>query len=196
MLHFCATSLHVNPLGWMYVHLEILIYSDIIRIFSSSLLLVTDGENTITRSSLDSSVIKPPAETFAEITKKIAAGSSKAEKTDCSCRDDRYCNCGWPDNMLLPRGTTSGMTFDLFVMVTNWAADSSTDNLDQGTSFCGVRNDTYPDSRAMGFPFDRIIDEQFLEPNGVGIDPGTVYAFASHFDNMVSVPITIVYQKN
>ena len=88
------------------------------------------------------------------------------------------------------------MAFDLFVMVTDWAADSSTDNLDQGTSYCGVRDDAYPDSRAMGFPFDRVIDEQFLGPNGNVVVPGTVDAFTSHFDNMVSQPITITYQKN
>ena len=97
------------------------------------------GANTITRSSVDSSVIKPPADTYDDIKASLEVGSSTTVESGCRCRSKRYCECGWPQNMLLPRGTASGMSFDLFVMVTDWATDSSTDdpgadNLDQGTT--------------------------------------------------------------
>ena len=132
------------------------------------------------RSSADSSVIKPPFLTTKEIMEKA---NSKQDECDDCCRADRYCKCGWPSRLLIPRGTEAGMTFDLFVMVTDWSADNATDDLDQGTSYCGVKSDKYPDNRAMGFPFDRKFDKKF----------DTIDSFASHFMNMKSVPITIKY---
>ena len=151
--------------------------------------LVPAGKHLITRSSLDSSVTKPPVETYADIKKKIGAspegGSSLATESGCRCRSKRYCECGWPQRMLLPRGKASGMNFDLFVMVTDWAADNSTDDLDQGTSYCGVKNEKYPDSRAMGFPFDRSFES-----------PSCLDDFVSQYGNITSTPITIVYEKS
>ncbi|GLH01680.1 CLUMA_CG020362, isoform A [Gryllus bimaculatus] len=34
-----------------------------------------------------------------------------------------YCGCGWPHHMLLPMGTREGFQADLFVMVSDYAAD-------------------------------------------------------------------------
>lgn len=33
------------------------------------------------------------------------------------------CGCGWPENMLIPKGTTDGYQCQLFVMVSNGADD-------------------------------------------------------------------------
>ncbi|XP_033099168.1 phenoloxidase subunit 1-like [Anneissia japonica] len=145
----------------------------------------------ITRSSKLSSVVKPPGLSIKDIEKKlnelVAKKQSTEEKvvSECVCRRERYCECGLPQNILLPRGTESGMIFDLFVMVTDWGSDNCTDNLDQGTSYCGVKNEKYPDSRAMGFPFDRKIDDKFLKKDKF------LCTFVENFDNMLSVPITI-----
>ena len=141
------------------------------------------GANSITRSSTLSSVVKPPELTFAQLRNRISAQpAGKKSNRDCHCPVDRYCECGWPQHMLLPRGKVGGMAFDLFVMVTDWSADSSTNNLDQGTSYCGVKDKTYPDKRPMGFPFDRKIDG-FMYP--------TVEKFAESFDNMITIPIAV-----
>ncbi|XP_022111514.1 hemocyanin AA6 chain-like [Acanthaster planci] len=142
--------------------------------------LEKNGMNTITRSSADSSVIKPRELTIAELRKRVLQKSEVQDK-DC-CRPDRYCECGWPEHMLVPRGTAEGMKFDLFVMVTDWASDSSTDDLDRGTSYCGVKDKKYPDKRAMGFPFDRKIDKSLYK---------SVFDFARGFPNMKCVPINI-----
>ena len=88
--------------------------------------------------------------------------------------------------MLLPRGRPSkGMKFDLFVMVTDWALEKrgDTDDLDRGTSYCGMKDQVYPDGRAMGFPFDRKLDAY-----------GSVSQFAKSNDNMATVPIRIIWR--
>ena len=67
-----------------------------------------------------------------------------------------YCDCGWPYHLLLPRGTVSGMPFRLMVMLTDWNVDRvGADSRCGSLSFCGSRDTDYPDSRAMGYPFDR-----------------------------------------
>ncbi len=65
-----------------------------------------------------------------------------------------YCDCGWPYNLLLPRGTQKGMRFRLLVMLTDWNIDNVPQEGDCGSmSYCGAR-DKYPDTRPMGYPFD------------------------------------------
>jgi len=62
---------------------------------------------------------------------------------------------GWPYNLLLPRGTREGMTFRLMVMITDWEKDRVPDETTCGSmSYCGAK-DKYPDTRGMGYPFDR-----------------------------------------
>ena len=48
-----------------------------------------------------------------------------------------YCGCGWPHHCLVPRGTTQGMEFQLFVVATDWKVDQieSADIL-QKVSWC------------------------------------------------------------
>jgi hypothetical protein len=66
-----------------------------------------------------------------------------------------YCNCGWPYNLLLPRGAPQGMGLRLLVMFTDWRKDQVPDDTTCGSmSYCGAK-DKYPDSRVMGYPFDR-----------------------------------------
>ncbi len=77
------------------------------------------------------------------------------------------------------------MTFDLFVMVTSWKEDRvDTDDLDQGTSYCGVKNEKYPDKRAMGFPFDRTFN-----------DIQSIQHLVGNYPNMFTVPITITFTE-
>jgi tyrosinase len=66
-----------------------------------------------------------------------------------------YCTCGWPYNLLLPRGTEEGMPFRLAVICSDWEIDQVGGEESCGSlSFCGAR-DSYPDKRDMGYPFDR-----------------------------------------
>nr|CCA94925.1 hemocyanin subunit d [Mastigoproctus giganteus] len=114
------------------------------------------GKNTITRSSDKSSVTITHVPTFDELEAGIGVGEN----------DSEFCSCGWPSHMLVPRGTTRGMKFQLFVMLTDFEKDdvggSSQAHLcSDALSYCGVKDEKYPDKRAMGFPFDRTITQRF-----------------------------------
>lgn len=64
-----------------------------------------------------------------------------------------YCQCGWPYNFLLPKGTAIGMPFKLMAMITDASYDKLADKHGcGGMSFCGVR---CPDARNMEYPFHR-----------------------------------------
>lgn len=72
--------------------------------------------------------------------------------------DDRQCTCGWPYHMLLPKGSAkdAGMPFRLMVMITDAAIDLIAKEPDCGSlSYCGAKNNLYPDKRPLGYPFNR-----------------------------------------
>nr|XP_053647282.1 hemocyanin F chain-like [Cherax quadricarinatus] len=71
-----------------------------------------------------------------------------------------FCGCGWPEHLLLPRGKPEGMTYQLFVMLTDYEKDKVEEpkgprKCANAVSFCGILDAKYPDKRPMGFPFDR-----------------------------------------
>ena len=90
-----------------------------------------------------------------------------------------YCQCGWPYNLLLPRGTREGMPFMLTAMVTDAGYDRvEQDHACGSMSFCGVR-DRYPDHRNMGYPFDR------------PLEGGGVLDALNSLPNVATRPVTI-----
>jgi hypothetical protein len=70
-----------------------------------------------------------------------------------------YCDCGLPYRLFLPRGTSQGMAFRLFVMLTDGDADQLDPDRECGSiSYCGKlagNTWTYPDKKEMGYPFSR-----------------------------------------
>lgn len=86
-----------------------------------------------------------------------------------------YCGCGWPLHLLIPKGTVDGIEYDLFAMVTNYTEDQVDDSSPElckiSSSYCGKLNQKYPDTKPMGYPFDRPAREnveylsQFITPN-------------------------------
>jgi len=93
----------------------------------------------------------------AEVSSVIRKPAVKTFDTTDADEDvgDVSCDCGWPYNLLLPRGTRNGMKFRLMVMITDWEKDLVPDETTCGSmSYCGAK-DKYPDSRDMGYPFDR-----------------------------------------
>jgi hypothetical protein len=103
----------------------------------------------IFRRADQSSVIKKP------VVRPPGSQDHPQETGDPAEDDLNYCNCGWPYNLLLPRGTHQGMGFRLQVMLTDWQIDRVASDSSCGSmSYCGAR-DKYPDSRGMGYPFDR-----------------------------------------
>lgn len=125
---------------------------------------LTAGKNTITRKSSDSSVTVSHTPSFEQ----LQSGEGVDENTT------EFCSCGWPEHLLVPRGTYKGMDFQLFVMLTDYAEDHVGGHNGQAlcsdaVSYCGAKDSKYPDKRAMGFPFDRVIKARtigdFSTPN-------------------------------
>ncbi|PRD19547.1 UNVERIFIED_CONTAM: Hemocyanin F chain [Trichonephila clavipes] len=123
------------------------------------------GLNKITRNSSESAVTAKGSPTHDEILNDVESGTEV---------DHSYCSCGWPEYSLVPRGSRRGMDFVLFVMLTDYEEDRVDEShivpqCKNSTSYCGLKNQKYPDKRAMGYPFDRSIKvsniEEFLLPN-------------------------------
>ena len=80
---------------------------------------VRPGTNTLQRSSLQSSLTIPFERTFRNLDHNRPAQGHRLDEFT-------FCGCGWPQHMLLPRGTAAGMPFQLFVMVSDHAQDKVT----------------------------------------------------------------------
>ncbi|XP_054706209.1 hemocyanin G chain-like [Uloborus diversus] len=109
------------------------------------------GKNTLSRNAIESAVTLAHTFTFDEL--QAGKGSQNASE---------YCSCGWPENMLIPRGTHKGMDFELFVMLTDYTVDNPEGAANKticndAVSYCGAKDQKYPDKKPMGFPFDRPI---------------------------------------
>ncbi len=107
----------------------------------------------IFRRAEESSVIRKPAvKTLGPVEIPVIDPQSGGPDPNAL---ENYCDCGWPYNLLLPRGTRTGMGFRLFVMLTDWHKDQVPGDSACGSmSYCGAK-DKYPDVRGMGYPFDR-----------------------------------------
>jgi hypothetical protein len=99
------------------------------------------------RSGADSSVIRKPAI-------KPPGPIRHSRDTDTAHDPDVYCTCGWPYNLLLPRGRSDGMDFLIIAAATDWHKDNVTESHCGSMSYCGGK-DRYPDARPMGYPFAR-----------------------------------------
>lgn len=136
---------------------------------------LNEPNTVIERSSLESSVTVPFETTFRDLDSNRPAEGSNDLATF------NFCGCGWPQHMLIPKGSPEGFPCQLFVMISDYEQDKvdspqSTPQCDNSSSYCGVRDSKYPDRRAMGFPFDRTPRagvsslEQFLTPNMAVLD--------------------------
>ncbi|EDS44937.1 phenoloxidase subunit A3 [Culex quinquefasciatus] len=136
------------------------------------------GVNNIVRRSDQSSVTIPYERTFRNV-----AMSNEPTGSD----QFRFCNCGWPSHMLIPKGTTNGTTYDLFAMVSDFTGDvvdvdfDESRDCDDAHSFCGIRDRLFPDARNMGYPFDRKVSS----------DVKSFIDFVAPFPNMSVSTVTI-----
>lgn len=112
------------------------------------------GMNMIRQRSNDSSVTIPYERSFRRI------GSQYQPVDPVQKAQFQFCGCGWPQHMLVPKGTAEGARFNIFVMISDHDVDkveqpASSNVCNDAASFCGLKDQKYPDKRAMGFPFDR-----------------------------------------
>ncbi|GAB6029837.1 Polyphenol oxidase 1 [Chamberlinius hualienensis] len=105
---------------------------------------VNPGQNTITRSSENSTVTMDSRSIFDKRYKSVGD-----------------CRCGWPDYLLVPKGTFEGMPFKLFITLSDWSKEEAKTPgncfCNDSISTCGGINAKYRDIRPMGYPYDRKI---------------------------------------
>ncbi|EDV54994.1 phenoloxidase 2 [Drosophila erecta] len=139
------------------------------------------GENSIRRQSTESSVAIPFERSFRPV------GADYQPKAADELARFRFCGCGWPQHLLLPKGNAQGMLFDLFVMISDYSQDSvqqpktPNDACSTAYSFCGLKDKLYPDRRTMGYPFDRRL------PNA------SLSELVGAFGNMAKTDLRIVF---
>lgn len=83
--------------------------------------LVNPGQNQIRQRSNDSSVTIPYERSFRRI------GSQFQPTNPEDKAQFQFCGCGWPQHMLLPKGTLAGTKFDIFVMISDKQQDTVED---------------------------------------------------------------------
>jgi hypothetical protein len=71
-------------------------------------------DNVVERPSSASSITIPFERTFLEME---SAEGARGEA------DANFCGCGWPQNMLVPKGAPDGFPCQLFVMISNFNDD-------------------------------------------------------------------------
>jgi hypothetical protein len=79
---------------------------------------VAKGQNIITRNSNESALTIPFEATFRNVDE------NRPDEGDFQSFDEfNYCGCGWPQHMLVPKGTKQGYPMDMFAMISNYELD-------------------------------------------------------------------------
>ncbi|CAL8134690.1 unnamed protein product [Orchesella dallaii] len=165
------------------------------------------GENEIRISSAESSVTlrDDNGSTFEKLERLFRNAKNQQDVVE-----EGQCNCGWPQHLLLPRGSPGGTPYDLFVIVTDGSQDK-VPNLDRkngcnsALSFCGILNEKYPDARPMGYPFDRNpYKREVMQPLDIA-DPcaaasmqvpvGSIEDYVSNIKNSAVVQVSIRHDR-
>jgi len=117
---------------------------------------LTTGENFLTFVADRSSVVRKLRGRAIWPTSAITEADFDELHSDARGDRDDYCDCGWPLNLLLPRGTETGMDFKMMAMISEGSPSVALGECGS-RSFCGSDFDGYPelDEINMGFPFDR-----------------------------------------
>ena len=113
------------------------------------------GNNVLTRDSCQTPVTGKPQRSLLELQQALLNNMTDFEL-------GIFEGCGWPQHLLLPQGTKDSVLFTMFVMVSKLLPGDAALSVDQDavaqSAFvhCGLpKGYLVPDSRPMGFPFDR-----------------------------------------
>ncbi|CAG8556074.1 16503_t:CDS:2 [Dentiscutata erythropus] len=130
----------------------------------------------------ESVVIRKPAQKTPEQMDTTAITIEKRFEAESLGREQKsevyFCDCGWPFNLLLPRGTKQGLKCKLFVMITDGVKDivkpkrsNAAPKKCGSLSFCGAQqwDELYPDARRMGYPFDKPFKNDSFEQTFAGL---------------------------
>lgn len=85
---------------------------------------VKSGSNTFERRSIESNVTIPYEQTFRDLSNRPTDGEA--------LQNYNYCGCGWPDHLLIPKGSADGYPAELFVMISDAKNDIVSSRLRSG----------------------------------------------------------------
>jgi len=119
------------------------------------LIELSRGTNTITRTTAQSPIFSRGPPSLRDLQNRLLRGIPE--------NDFNWANCGYPISMAVPRGSEQGMNFRLVLIVSQLLPQDRNRLNDwrnaQRTAWgwCGLRggDGAFPDTRPMGFPFDR-----------------------------------------
>ncbi|XP_044742194.1 hexamerin-like [Chrysoperla carnea] len=125
------------------------------------------GENMIVRNSRNMHHIVKDRTSYYTLYRKVMGALQGTEEF---ILDNSEAHCGFPDRLLLPKGTVGGMEFQLFVVVTPFQGTTGVNSMvmDQDLMYtCGIGSGMrFIDNLPLGYPLDRDIDvTQFFVPN-------------------------------
>nr|CAG8618948.1 11998_t:CDS:2 [Entrophospora candida] len=129
-------------------------------------------EKTIISQDSDQAIgIRKPAQKSVKQMESTMITPTYQNEIDAMAVDKQaetiFCGCGWPYNMVIPRGTKQGLRFKMMVYVSNGKDDRVPVAPTCGSQLlCGSRKwkDKYPDKHPMGYPFDRpFINNSFYQ---------------------------------
>ncbi|XP_076048338.1 hemocyanin B chain-like [Oratosquilla oratoria] len=137
---------------------------------------LNEGHQTIERKASESSVTIPDRVPFHDLIKE--ADDAVAAGQDLVHSDVRA--CGHPARMLLPKGKTEGMEFNLFVAITSGDdathPDPASNEHGSTHGYCGSHGYVYPDKRPMGYPLDRKVpDERIFHVDNINVSTVKVF---------------------
>ncbi|MEM7541749.1 MAG: tyrosinase family protein [Pseudomonadota bacterium] len=117
---------------------------------------LTSGLQIVVLLSDRSSIVRKLGGRAIWPTSAITESDFDALHDDAPGDRDDYCDCGWPINLLLPKGRPGGMAFQMMAMVSAGAPEIGPGSCGS-RSFCGTDFEGYPelDDLNLGFPFDR-----------------------------------------
>lgn len=124
------------------------------------------GRNIISRNSDQFAFYSKDRTTYFELYKIVM---SAVNGDGVVPADFSQSQCGFPQRLLLPKGKKGGLPVQLFVIITEYRAPSRWIIQKDWFSSSNCRRDI--DSRPLGFPLDRFIDESiWYTPNMKFID--------------------------
>ena len=137
--------------------------ADLVVEMDRFLVNLNEGENKISRNSSESSVAERRQKVLLEFDTEVS------ENDPYPPEEDLFDGCGWPRHLMVPRGKTEGSEFSLVVMLSQLLPEDAALATDQeevakyAFVHCGLPGGSlYPDSRPMGFPFDRPVTWELL----------------------------------
>lgn len=98
------------------VNCTFVMFTELFWFYLISYFLVVPGQNVINQASTESSLTIPFERTFRNVDLNRPSGGAALDQFN-------FCGCGWPQHLLVPKGTPEGYPCVMFVMISNIADD-------------------------------------------------------------------------